>query len=356
MPTIETRKSDDGKITYRVKVRLKGHPVQTATFDRKTDAKKWAQDIESAIRQRRYFPTTEARRRTLQELAEKYIATVAPTLRSASDRVRHLEWWKKRLGSYFLADISTAMIADERDHLLISTETRSALPRKPATVVRYLASLSHAFAGAKKEWQWVDVNPVLNVKKPREPRGRIRFLNVEQRERLLEACGSSKNRYLYSAVVVTLHTGLRLSELMGLEWADVDLTKQRVVIRDSKNEDSRAVPLVGLALAAMQKHSKVRRLDSLLVFPRRGPKGRTRPANMRAPWLAALHAANIEDFHWHDMRHDAASSLLTSGATLSEVGEILGHRCAEMTKRYSHLAESHARAVLERMSQKVFGQ
>ena len=67
MANIEKRISNDGKTSYRVKVRLKGFPSQSATFERLTDAKKWAQQTESAIREGRHFKTSEAKRHTLTE-------------------------------------------------------------------------------------------------------------------------------------------------------------------------------------------------------------------------------------------------------------------------------------------------
>ena len=77
MATINKHISDDGKSTYRVRVRLKGYPVQTATFKRKTDAQKWAQDTESAIREGRHFKTSEAKKHTLAEMVDRYIKMLA---------------------------------------------------------------------------------------------------------------------------------------------------------------------------------------------------------------------------------------------------------------------------------------
>jgi hypothetical protein len=78
MAVIEKRSTADGQFKYRVKVRIKGYPAQTETFDRLTDAKRWAQQTEAAIRERRYFPTAEARKHTLSELIDRYIAEVLP--------------------------------------------------------------------------------------------------------------------------------------------------------------------------------------------------------------------------------------------------------------------------------------
>ena len=72
MAYIQERKNENGKVSYRVQVRLKGHPLQTATFERKTDAKDWGQRTETAIREGRHFKTVEAKRHTLKELIDRY--------------------------------------------------------------------------------------------------------------------------------------------------------------------------------------------------------------------------------------------------------------------------------------------
>ncbi len=98
MATIEQRKAA-GNTTYRVKIRLKGHPPQTATFERKTDAKQWAQQTETAIREGRHFKTTEAKRHTLGELVDRYLRDVLPSKpKSEVDQKRQLLWWKQQLG------------------------------------------------------------------------------------------------------------------------------------------------------------------------------------------------------------------------------------------------------------------
>ena len=106
MANIEKRISNDGKTSFRVKIRLKGFPSQSATFERLTDAKKWAQQTESAIREGRHFKTTEAKRHTLAEMIDRYCRDVLPSKKSAKDQMQQLAWWKSEIGSYSLADIT----------------------------------------------------------------------------------------------------------------------------------------------------------------------------------------------------------------------------------------------------------
>ncbi len=145
MANVEKRTTQDNKVTYRVKVRLKGFPTQTATFERLTDARKWAQHTESAIREGRHFKTTEAKRHTLAESIDRYVQNVLPTKpNSARCQAQQLSWWKEAIGSYSLADLTPALIAQQKEKLGQGITSRSK-PRSTATVNRYLAALSHVF-------------------------------------------------------------------------------------------------------------------------------------------------------------------------------------------------------------------
>jgi hypothetical protein len=128
MATIQKRYSADGIPSYRVQIRLKGNPIQTATFKRITDANKWVQDTESAIRSGRHFKTSEAKKHTLADLIDRYIKDVLPTKpKQAGHQQQQLEWWKAKMGAYALADITTAMIVQYRDELASGETYRGSL-------------------------------------------------------------------------------------------------------------------------------------------------------------------------------------------------------------------------------------
>jgi integrase len=353
MATIEKRETDSGEISYRVKVRLKGYPTQTATFSRLTDAKKWAQQTETAIREGRHFKTAEAKKHTFAELVDRYIKDVLPTKpKQAKAQKQQLEWWKEQMGAYALADVTPALIVQYRDELA-SGITYRGTPRGPATVVRYMAALSHAFTIAVNEWQWLEDSPMRKVKKPKESRGRVRFLDDDERAKLLQACKESSNEWLYMCVILALSTGMRQSELMGLKWSDVNLKDRYIILHETKNGERRRVPLTGHALELLQEHAKVRRLDTPLLFP--GKTHKDRPIDLRKPFETALKRAGITDFHWHDLRHCTASYLAMGGASLAEIAEILGHKTLQMVKRYAHLSDGHVSSVVESMNARIFG-
>ncbi len=352
MAAIEKRISKNSQnITYRVKVRLKGFPTQSATFTRLTDAKRWAQHTESAIREGRYFKTNEARRRTLSDCIDRYLLMVMPHKPKAERMQRpQLLCWKEAIGERLLHQVTPALISEHRDQLLLSN-TQIARARSPATVNRYLAALSHVFTIAVREWNWIDENPVLNVNRLTEPRGRIRFLDDDERSRLLSACKSSASEYLYTVVILALSTGARRMEILGLHWSDIDFQREVITLHDTKNGERRVLPLVGHAKTILLAYAKVRYFNTDLIFP---SKDKKRPIDLRTPWKTALRKASIDNFRFHDLRHSAASYLAMNGATLAEIAEVMGHKTLQMVKRYAHLSEAHTAKVVASMNKKIF--
>ncbi len=352
MAYIQERKKDDGKTHYRVQVRLKGYPTATATFERKTDAKQWAQQTEAAMREGRYFKTSESKKHTVGDLVDRYIENVIPTKpRNAPACTAQLKWWKEQLGYCLLSDLSPALIAEQRDKLLKGITPKGTV-RSPATVVRYLAALSHALTTATKEWGWLDDSPMRKVTKPTEPRGRVRFLSDTERVALLTACKESSNPYLYLAFVLSISTGLRQAELMTLRSENVDIFKGRIILHHTKNGERRAVPLKGLALQLLQAHLSSMQQDIGLLFPSK--ENPQKPMDLRFPWEQALRRAAIKNYTWHDNRHSCASYLLMAQCSLAEIAEVLGHKTLAMVKRYAHLSETHTAQVVERMNQQIF--
>jgi len=350
MATIVRRPGPKGQQVYRAQVRRKGAPSLSATFDKLSDARKWIQSTEAAIFEGRHFKVIEAKRHTLADLIDRYIADILPHkgVSSVRKQTQQLLWWKARLGYCLLADITPALLAEHRDTLARG----ESILRSNATVNLYLAALSHVFTIAVKEWQWLDDSPMRKVSKPRLPRGRVRFLSDEERQHLLGSCQASRNPSLYPVVVLALATGARKGELLSLHWPDVDLQRGTLTFHETKNGERRTVPLTGQALALMQQHTKVRRLDTVLVFPDATGK---RPVGIREAWEYASKRAGISDFRFHDLRHTAASYLAMNGASLLEIAEVLGHKTLAMVKRYAHLSEQHTARVVERMNTAIFG-
>lgn len=343
MATFNTIINADGSKSFKARIRLKGYPTQTQTFKRLTDARRWAAATETRIREGRHFEIAEARKHTFNDLVSRYAREVLPAYipKEQRDRLSKLRWWAEGFGCCLLADLNAATI----------TERKADLKRQPATVDKYLKNLSHALNTAMNQWGWITHNPVKKIKGPRLPRGRVRFLGDDERNRLLDACRRSDNDYLYPCVVLALSTGMRKGELMNLTWPDVNLAGAYIILQQTKNGERRRVPLTGLALELLRQHHQARRLDTDLLFPGRDPLA---PVDLRKSWLRTLEQAGIDDFRWHDLRHCTASYLAMNGASLAEIAEILGHKTLAMVKRYSHLSDGHVSRVVESMNAKLF--
>jgi integrase len=139
-------------------------------------------------------------------------------------------------------------------------------------------------------------------------------------------------------VVLALATGARRGELLGLRWRDVDLERGTILLDDTKNGESRSLPLTGYALEVMCQYAQRSRSD--WVFP---SQCGTKPADIRRGWENAVERAGLEDFTFHSLRHTAASYLAMNGASLAEIAEVLGHKSLQVTKRYAHLSQDHTR-------------
>jgi integrase len=344
MATIRKYRRRDGRMTYNAQVRMTGHPPQTATFRLKADAERWAEKIENAIRDGKHIDVIEARRHSVAELIDRYMLDELPRMRTAYDRRLQLEWWKERIGDRSLAQVTPALLVEHKHELRRG--------RAAGTVNRYLAALSHVFSIGAKEYQWVRENPVRSVRKLPEPRGVVRFLSDDERSALINACRANSCALLYPLVLVALSTGARQGELLALRWPDIDLARGRATVHESKNDERRSLTLAGEALTALRDLSRLRRIDTDLVFP--NPRG-AGPLSLREPWVAALREAKIQAFRFHDLRHTTASYLAMSGATTQEIAAVLGHKTLAMVKRYAHLTEQHTADVVERMNRKFLG-
>jgi len=301
MATFDRRLDKDGKYVHRARVRRKGYAPQVATFHKLSDARKWAQVTEAAMLEGRHFKTTAAKSHTLADLIDRYIHEVLPQKGHSSIymQTQQLTWWKKQLGHCILADLTPALVAEYRDKLARGDEVQ----RANSTVNRYLAALSHAFTIAVKEWGWLGDSPMRKVRKPKEPRGRVRFLSDDERKRLLDVCRESDSQYLYTIVALALATGACKMELLNLTWQDVDLKRGVITLHETKNGERRILPLTGHALALMREHASRQCKETSLIFPSQNGKA---ARDIRTAWRHTVKRAGITNFRYHDLRHNPA--------------------------------------------------
>ena len=278
----------------------------------------------------------------LSEAAERYLALKSRKRTLGEDR-RQLEHLKTAFGADTpLAAITADRVSAYKAQRLATVRTigkdESAVerPLSAAAINRPLALLRHLLRLAHEEWGVLAGVPKIRPEK--EPQGRLRWLTEAEAGALLAACRKSRNAALADLVEFAMFTGVRRGEALGLTWDRVDRARGVVRLEVTKSGLRREVPLNTNADAVLAS----RWTDGATgaVF------GSQKWNSFRSAWEAALAAAGIEDFRFHDLRHTFASWLVQRGRTPKEVQIALGHQTPTMTNRYTHLAPDHLRAAV----------
>lgn len=321
---------------WQVKVRKKGFPTESRTFTLKADAERWGRQVEAEMERGLYLPRKTAETTTLEAVADEFAASFAPNHYRGTAWKFKLARLREKLGKYALAALSPALVAAYRDDRLAEPDSRfkhdlENAPRvSPSTVKGELDLLSKVVGFAQKELgiHLPHGNPVLGIRKPQAAGGRERRLTEEERIRLLEECCASKNRWLHPAVELALETAMRQGEILSLRWEHIDLKAGVALIPMSKNGDTRAVPLTNEALATL---GALPRAISGEVFP----IGRM---TLYKAFGRAVDRAGIKDLTFHDLRHEALSTLAEIGdLNVLELASVSGHKTLQVLKRYTHL-------------------
>ncbi len=332
-------------IVYKVEIRLKGHPYLSQTFDRLSDAQRWAEDTEATLRSGGYVGDTPPDDMAFSKALDRYELEVSSKKRP-NTRAREITSANKLRESFSrlnLKEITPALVAAFRDKRFQSVG--------PSTIQKDLALLSHLYTIARTEWALEVNNPVTFIRKPATPNGRLRLMSKDEARNLLEICKQSRNEKLYHYVQLMLHTGMRPSEGAGLIWGKVDIDARIIDLTTTKTKPRR-VPLtikaIEILLDIMPEQCNGREPvflpDKISATVQRRPN-----LFFRRAFDNAVKKAKIEDFHMHDLRHTAASYLLMAGVDLRTLAEILGYSTTQMVQRYTHLLDEHKLKAIDRI-------
>jgi len=216
-PGIDRLPLEDGTYRYRVRIQIKGHKPISKNFKSLVHAKQWKRVTEGQIEKGLYVSFSKADQYTVADAIRRYRKEILPHKTNDGENVaRHLNRWETELGHLKLSRLNPSVIAEVRDRML-SENIRPDQLRSNSTVSRYLASFSHVLTTAVREWQWMNENPCIKVRKPKSPPGRVRYLSREELVRLTEECKRSQNKDLHLLFLIALTTGARKSEILGLK-------------------------------------------------------------------------------------------------------------------------------------------
>ena len=217
-------------------------------------------------------------------------------------------------------------------------------PVTTGTKAKHLAMMKALQRAAERDRKWLEKAPVIKV--PAVRNKSVRWLEHEEAKRLIDECPEP----LKSVVKFAVATGLRRSNIINMEWQQIDMQRRVAWVNP---EDSKSNRVIGVALndtACKVLRDQIGNHHKwVFVHLKSGyrPDGTSTPAvrKMRVDdsvaWNAACKRAGIEDFRFHDLRHTWASWLIQSGVPLSVLQEMGGWESIEMVRRYAHLAPSH---------------
>ena len=315
---------------WQARVQRKDQPSIAKSFNNKTDALKWARNVESQLDLGTLAPKQTMPR--LMPMVDRYVEEVTPTKKGKSqERYRANHFRKTKLADIAIDKITREVVAQYRDSRLKEVS--------PNTVRLELAFLSVVFEQCRKEWGLAVSNPLRQIRMPKPGKPRQRRLEAGEEEALLQACRESGAHYLQTFVILAIETGMRFGELAGVDWENLNLEKRTIYLPDTKNGSPRTVPLSTRALNAIQ--TQPRSIDGRLFS--------VKPGSIRSAFLIALYRAQatqpdskmfLRELRFHDLRHEAVTRLFERGLNPIEVGMVSGHKTLSMLQRYTHLRSS----------------
>jgi integrase len=326
-----------GVTSFTTTVRVAGFKSVSETFPTKAAAAEWAAKTEEMLREqkKRGGVRRDVATLTVGDLLREYLADPETVkLRSYDGMHQMASWWIQKYGTLKALDFSSALtLREARDKLTPG--------RAPGTINRYLIV-------ARSAWNWARASGLVpnDQRWPErlmltQPPGRTRFLDDSELTALL-AAARAHSVLMHTAITVSVATGLRASELLRLNWSDVDFAREVVSVRHSKNDTPRQIHLTNNAVAALRalQGDKVRAIAGAVFLHKDG--ARLRQSTLEGRWRKIRDELGLTNMRWHDLRHTCASILAQNGATLLQIAEVLGHKSFQMTARYSHLVQGAA--------------
>lgn len=307
---------------WQAQVRKKGFASVSRSFRRKSDAQRWANQIESNYETSSLPPVGKSLEGiSFSALLVRYRAEITPKKRSRyQEGCRIARILKHPIANLSASSLTTGQFARYRDDRLRTVGAQ--------TVRHDLNLMGHVIKVATSDWDIpFPKNPVSEIRKPIPPLGRERRLIAGEANKMRAACLGCRSTFLWPIVEFALETAMRRGEILNLDWEFVDLGRGIAVLPLTKNGSKRTVPL-SLKARSILKDVGVHQHG--LVFP-------VGSAGLRMAWDRMVRRAGIEGLHFHDLRHEAISRLFEKGLSLPEVALISGHRDFRVLARYTHL-------------------
>ncbi|MGH9747261.1 MAG: tyrosine-type recombinase/integrase [Candidatus Acidiferrales bacterium] len=292
------------------------------------------------VKKGEFIPPRQTRAWTFRKLAEETIKRKALRLSPAT-----IETDLTRLSQLIpiIGGVRFDRITPERIEQLLGGLKGKGLTN--STLNRYRSFISSVFAHALKS-NLISMNPVARVGRYRENDSRLRWLKPDEEERLrgaLMTTMAARAARMWE-FDLALYTGIRRGEQWNLKWKDVDLERGNITVKGKTGR--RHVLANASALASLRKLHALTSEQEFVSPDNDGSQKR----DWRTWFREACAEANVENFHWHDLRHTFASRLVMAGVDIRTVQELLGHKSIVQTMRYAHLSVDHRTAAVEKIN------
>jgi len=211
--------------------------------------------------------------------------------------------------------------------------------KKPRTAQYVMATLRQVWNKARRGKLVSGDSPTRNVKIPKYDNRRQRFLNHNEADLLLDAL-KAKDETLYRMALLSLHTGMRASEIFNLTWGCIDTERGIITILDAKSGRGRAAFMTKQIKAMFDEMTRGNN-DAIVFLRRDGKPFKEIPTLFRDVVTDLKLNENVSDARqrvcFHTLRHTLASWHAETGTDLYVIKELLGHGSITLTERYSHL-------------------
>jgi integrase len=318
----------------------------TETTDKQL-AKRIYDKVKGEVAERKWFERLPGEDLTFKEMMERYmtehsVRNKAPRSHNRDKSLRdHLV---EHFGEMALVEIAPSQISEYKT----KRREEGAAPR---TLNYELALMSHAFNLAIKDWEWVRENPVKKVSREKVNNQIERWLTLEEQKNLLD----KSSKWLQEIILFAVNTGLRQSEILDLEWAQVDLDRKTITILEQKNQGRDTLPVNESGLKVLKERSITRQSGIDHVFFN-GNEKRIDDGDLRRGFYLAVKKAGLKHLRFHDLRHTFATRLIQAGVDLYTVQKLGRWKNISMVMRYAHHYPESLRSgvrVLDKIDKKI---
>ena len=323
-------KHKNGRWYTRFQIRGKRYHEAIPEATDKRTAENAETKIKAELLSGRFDLIENKKQRTFFELCEKFEEYAVNNRKNYAKDKGMVTRFKNFYGNCLLSDFDTFSVERYR------TKRRNA-KKKPATINKEVGILRRMFNIAMDN-SWMSKNPALkrHVKPMPVENTEKRIITPAEERKLLAAC-TGECAYLKPIIICALHSGMRKSEILNLEWKNVDLDNRIITILIQKNRKKSYIPMSEtltreLTKLYQQKSSKYVFVNPITNLPY---------VNIRNNYNKILTQAGITDFTFHSLRHTACTRLLEQGVPVDVVKEIMRHSNVEITLEvYNHINQS----------------